>query len=109
MLIAGSYTPFTLVVLREGIGAKLFIFVWAFALCGILLKLVFGDRYPIISTLSYLVMGWIGVLTIQPLFAALGFAPIALIVAGGIAYSIGVIFFAWHSLKMSPHDPNNHG
>jgi hemolysin III len=99
VLIAGSYTPFTLVVLREGIGAKLFISVWAFALCGILLKLIFGNRYPIISTLSYLLMGWIGIIVVQPLFAALGFVPIALIVAGGIAYSIGVIFFAWHSIK----------
>jgi hemolysin III len=99
VLIAGSYTPFTLVVLREGIGQKLFIFVWAFALIGISLKLIFGDRFPIISTLSYLLMGWIGIVAVQPLFAALGFAPIALIVAGGIAYSIGVIFFAWHSLK----------
>jgi hemolysin III len=99
VLIAGSYTPFTLVVLRDGIGQKLFIFVWAFALIGISLKLIFGDRYPIISTLSYLLMGWIGIVAVQPLFAALGFAPIALIVAGGIAYSIGVIFFAWHSIK----------
>jgi hemolysin III len=99
VLIAGSYTPFTLVVLREGIGQKLFIFVWAFALIGISLKLIFGDRFPIISTLSYLLMGWIGIVAVQPLFAALGFAPIALVVAGGIAYSIGVIFFAWHSLK----------
>ena len=99
LLIAGSYTPFTLIVLRSGIGQNLFIFVWAFALGGILLKLFFGDRYPIISTLSYLLMGWIGIIAVQPLFAALGFAPIALIVAGGIAYSVGVIFFAWHSLK----------
>ena len=99
LLIAGSYTPFTLIVLRSGIGQNLFIFVWAFALGGILLKLIFGDRYPIISTLSYILMGWIGLIAVQPLFAALGFAPIALIIAGGIAYSVGVIFFAWHSLK----------
>jgi hemolysin III len=99
VLIAGSYTPFTLVVLREGIGQKLFVFVWIFALAGISLKLIFGDRFPVISTFSYLLMGWIGIIVVQPLFAALGFAPIALIVAGGVAYSIGVIFFAWHSLK----------
>lgn len=99
VLIAGSYTPFTLVVLRSGIGENLFIFVWAFALIGILMKIFFGKRFPVVSVLSYLVMGWIGVIAVQPLFTALGFAPIALIVAGGIAYTIGVIFFAWHSIK----------
>ncbi len=99
ILIAGSYTPFTLIVLREGIGQNLFIFVWAFALFGIVSKLLFGKRFPILSVISYLVMGWIGIVAVQPLFAALGFAPVALVVAGGIAYSIGVIFFAWHSIK----------
>ncbi len=99
VLIAGSYTPFTLIVLREGIGQSLFIFVWAFALFGILLKVFFATRFPVLSVLSYLVMGWIGIVVVQPLFAAIGLAPIALIVAGGIAYTIGVIFYAWHSIK----------
>ncbi len=99
VLIAGSYTPFTLIVLREGIGQNLFYFVWAFAFIGIVLKLIFGKKYPVISVLSYLVMGWIGVIVVQPLFAALGFAPIALVIAGGIAYSVGVIFYAWESIK----------
>lgn len=99
ILIAGSYTPFTLIVLREGIGQNLFIFVWAFALLGIASKLVFGKRFPVLSVISYVVMGWIGIVAVEPLFAALGFAPVALVVAGGIAYSIGVVFFAWHSIK----------
>ena len=99
LLIAGSYTPFTLIVLRSGIGQNLFIFVWAFALLGIVTKIFFGDRFKFFSVLSYVVMGWIGIVAVQPLFAALGFAPVALVVAGGIAYSVGVIFFAWHSLK----------
>jgi hemolysin III len=99
VLIAGSYTPFSLIVLREGIGQNLFFFVWAFAVFGIVSKLLFGARFPILSVLSYIVMGWIGIVAVQPLFAALGFAPVALIVAGGIAYTVGVIFFAWHSIK----------
>ena len=99
LLIAGTYTPFTLVVLRPTIGQGLFLFVWAFALIGILMKLVFGKRFPVVSVLSYLVMGWIGLIAVQPLFEALGLVPIALIVAGGIAYSIGVVFFAWHGLR----------
>ena len=99
LLIAGSYTPFSLIVLREGIGQNLFIFVWVFALFGIILKVFFAARFTVLSTLSYLVMGWIGIVAVQPLFAALGFGAVALIVAGGIAYTVGVIFFAWHSIK----------
>jgi hemolysin III len=99
ILIAGSYTPFTLIVLRDGIGQNLFIFVWAFALLGIASKLIFGKRFPVLSVLSYVVMGWIGIIAVQPLFAALGFAPVALVVAGGLAYSVGVVFFAWKSIR----------
>jgi hemolysin III len=99
VLIAGTYTPFTLVVQRSGMGEKMFFFIWTFALVGIVTKIVFGRRFRIASVLSYLVMGWIGVIAIEPLFAALGFAPIALVVAGGLAYSVGVIFFAWKSIR----------
>jgi hemolysin III len=49
--------------------------------------------------ISYLVMGWIGILAVQPLFAALGIIPVALVVAGGVAYSIGTIFFGWKSIR----------
>jgi hemolysin III len=99
LLIAGSYTPFLLVVLRAGIGERMFFFIWTFALVGILSKIFFFNRFKFASVLSYLVMGWIGVFAIEPLFSALGYAPIALIVAGGLAYSIGVIFFAWNSIR----------
>jgi hemolysin III len=99
ILIAGSYTPFTLIVLREGIGQNLFIFVWAFALLGIASKLIFGKRFPVLSVASYVVMGWIGIIAVKPLFAALGLEAVALVVAGGIAYSIGVVFFAWESIR----------
>ena len=99
LLIAGSYTPFLLVVLRAGIGERMFFFIWTFALVGIFSKIFFFNRFKFASVLSYLVMGWIGVFAIEPLFSALGYAPIALIVAGGLAYSIGVIFFAWNSIR----------
>lgn len=100
LLIAGTYTPFTLVVLRGTFGQSLFVFVWFFALAGIFLKVFFGKRFMVASVLSYLLMGWIGIVAVQPLFAALGFIPIVLVVAGGIAYTLGVIFFAWERL---PH------
>jgi len=85
--------------LRAGIGERMFFFIWTFALVGIVSKIFFFNRFKFASVLSYLVMGWIGVFAIEPLFSALGYAPIALIVAGGLAYSIGVIFFAWNSIR----------
>ena len=99
LLIAGTYTPFTLVVLRGTFGQSLFVFVWVFAFAGIFLKVFFGKRFMIASVLSYLLMGWIGIVAVQPLFAALGFVPVALVCAGGIAYTLGVIFFAWKRFR----------
>ena len=99
VLIAGTYTPFTLVVLRSGIGQNLFVFVWLFAAIGILSTVFFGKKFPAVSVISYLVMGWISVITVEPLFTALGLIPILLIVAGGLAYTVGVIFFVWESLR----------
>jgi hemolysin III len=99
LLIAGSYTPITLIVLRGSFGQGLFAFVWAFAAAGILMKVFFGKRFMIASVFSYLLMGWIGVVAIEPVFVALGFMPIALIIAGGVAYSLGVIFFAWKRFR----------
>jgi hemolysin III len=99
LLIAGSYTPFGLIILKGALGQNLLIAIWAFAVLGILAKLILRDRFPAVSVVSYLVMGWIGVFAIQPLFEAIGIMPIVLVVAGGIAYSLGVIFFAWHSIR----------
>lgn len=99
LLIAGSYTPFLLIVLRESFGFGLLAFVWAFAAFGIAMKVIFRGRFNAVGVISYLAMGWIGVIVIQPLYSALGFGPIILAIAGGLSYSIGVIFFGWHSLK----------
>lgn len=99
LLIAGSYTPFALLLFRETFGFGLLAFVWAFAAFGIAMKLTFRDKYSAAGVISYLAMGWIGVIAVQPLYLALGLVPLALVVAGGIAYSLGVIFFGWHSLR----------
>ena len=93
LLIAGSYTPFGLVLAGDAFGRGLLIGIWAFALVGIAVKLVVGVRFPFVNVMSYLVMGWLGALAVQPLFEALGIMPVALAVAGGLAYTIGVIFF----------------
>lgn len=99
LLIAGSYTPFAIVLADRWLGRGLLITVWTMAVAGVLAKLLFGDRFKIVSVLSYLAMGWLGVVAIEPLIDALGYAPIALVVAGGLAYSIGVIFFAWKRFR----------
>jgi hemolysin III len=99
LLIAGTYTPFTLVALRGSLGETLFVAIWSLAALGILSKILFGKRFPVVSVLSYLVMGWLGIVGIEPLYAALGLTPVALIFAGGAAYTIGVVFFAWQSIR----------
>ncbi len=99
LLIAGSYTPFTMIVLRDGIGPYLFTFAWAFAAVGIAMKVFFDVRSGPLSASTYLIMGWIGVFAIKPLYLAMGIVPISLIIAGGISYTLGTIFFGWHSLK----------
>jgi hemolysin III len=99
LLIAGTYTPFTLVALRGTFGTSLFILIWFFAIVGIGVKIFFHEKIPAASVISYLVMGWLGIVAVEPLFAKLGWMPLILVVAGGLAYSFGVIFYAWKSLK----------
>ena len=99
LLIAGSYTPFGLVISGGPLGQILLAGIWIFAVIGIALKLVFGNRYPAITVTSYVIMGWLGVFAVQPLFNSLGTVPVALAIAGGIAYSLGVVFFPWKSIR----------
>lgn len=99
LLIGGSYTPFGMVIIGDSFGRSLMAGIWAFAIIGILIKLFIRDRYPAINVISYLLMGWLGVFAVEPLFHALGLIPVALTIAGGIAYSLGVIFFPWTSIK----------
>jgi hemolysin III len=98
LLIAGTYTPFTLVILRGAWGWSLFGVVWGLALLGILWKIWFVDRFTVVSTTVYLMMGWLAVIAVKPLFALVPAGGIALILAGGICYTIGVGFFAWRRL-----------
>jgi len=99
LLIAGSYTPFALILLRDGIGFGLFAFAWIFAAVGIVTKVVFEIRSGFISAAIYLIMGWVGVVAIEPIYNAVGIVPLLLAVAGGLSYTLGIIFFGWQSLK----------
>jgi hemolysin III len=107
LLIAGTYTPFTLGVLRGPQGWTLFGVVWSLAVAGLLLTAVGGARYPRLTTAAYLGMGWLVLFAIQPLRQHLPFAGLLWLVAGGIAYTGGVAFlglerrvryahFVWH-------------
>lgn len=99
LLIAGSYTPFGLLIAGNSLGRWLMAIVWIFAVVGIVTKLFIRDRFPAVGVISYLLMGWLGVFAIQPLLNVLGGVPIALTVLGGVAYSLGVVFFPWKSIR----------
>lgn len=103
LLIAGSYTPFTLITLKGPWGWSLFGIVWAMAIGGVLMKTLWkGKKDHWFSTALYLLMGWLIILAIRPLWISLPTAGFVWLVAGGLAYTLGVIFFVWHRL------PYNH-
>ena len=101
LLIAGSYTPFTLGILRGAWGWALFGTVWGLALAGILFKVIGGLRYPIVSTVIYVAMGWLVVVAIQPLWQRIPPAGLMWLVAGGVAYTGGVAFYALKRVRYS--------
>lgn len=93
LLIAGTYTPYTLISLRGPWGWSIFGTVWGLALLGIVFKLFFTGRYKKLSTMVYLLMGWIIAIAIKPLVAALPLGGVILLFLGGAAYSAGVVFY----------------
>lgn len=101
LLIAGTYTPFTLVSLHGGWGWSLFGVVWGLAVAGIALKIWFTGRFDLLSTLLYLGMGWLVLIAIVPLWRALPPAGFFWLVAGGVVYSAGTLFYLWERLPFS--------
>ncbi len=102
LLIAGSYTPVTLITLRGAWGWWLFGIVWALAIAGVLIKTVGkGKKDHWISTALYLAMGWLIVFAIGPLYRGLPAAGLAWLVAGGLSYTFGIVFYAWHRLPFN--------
>ena len=93
ILIAGTYTPFLLVAMRDSVGWALFGAIWALATAGVVTLLYFRDRYPKLKLASYLVMGWLVVLVLPQIFSAVGPDAFAWLLAGGLCYTIGVIFY----------------
>jgi hemolysin III len=103
LLIAGTYTPFTLGVLRGAWGWTLFGVVWGLAVAGVALKAFDKASHPILSTGLYLMMGWIIVIAVDPLFARVPSAGLLWLLAGGLSYTAGVAFFATDSRLQYGH------
>ncbi|MCK9490307.1 MAG: hemolysin III family protein [Xanthomonadales bacterium] len=101
LLIAGTYTPFTLAAIGGRLGWSLFALIWSLAVLGIVFELTFLRRWTWLAVGLYLGMGWIGMIAIKPLAAALDSGGLALVLAGGAAYTLGVIFYLWRRLPYS--------
>ena len=101
LLIAGTYTPFLLVTLRGALGWTMFGIIWLLAVSGVVLKVFFVHRFRIISTIAYVLMGWIIVFAIKPLADSLPSGGIVWLIAGGMAYTLGVVFYAWKRLPFN--------
>lgn len=93
LLIAGTYTPFTLVNLRGVWGWTLFGFIWGLALCGILLEVFFMDRFKALSMTIYVGMGWMVIIAFKPLLSAVPVGGMIWLGVGGLTYTLGVIFY----------------
>jgi hemolysin III len=101
LLIAGTYTPFTLVSLRHGPGWLLFASIWTLAGLCIVFKLFFTGRLRILSTAIYVAMGWLIVVAIKPVWASLDAWTLGWLFAGGVAYTLGTIFYHRESVPYS--------
>lgn len=102
LLIAGTYTPILLVNMRGAWGWTLFVVIWGLTLAGIVLKIFFINRFKKLSTVIYVLMGWLCIVAIKEMIATIPPGGLAWLIAGGITYTLGVIFYVWHKL------PYNH-
>jgi hemolysin III len=93
LLIAGTYTPFTIAALKGTLGWSLFGIVWTLAVLGIVFKLFFTGRMRLLSTITYVLMGWIAIVAVMPISRALQPAALYWLIAGGIAYTAGTLFY----------------
>lgn len=102
ILIAGSYTPFTLLVLPGTLGWSMFAIIWTLAIAGVVIKLFFTGRFDIVLTIMYVLLGWIVLVALKPLCENLAIQGVALLFAGGISYTLGAVIYAIKKI------PGNH-
>jgi len=101
ILIAGTYTPMTLVSLHGPWGFFLFSIIWGLSLIGIIFKVFFVGRFNVISTIIYIIMGWLGMIALKPMIDSLTMNGFILLTAGGATYSLGAIFYLWEKLPFN--------
>lgn len=101
LLIAGTYTPFLFIPLHGTLGNKLAIFIWTTALVGIILKVFFARKYNFLSTLCYLAMGWLIIFYVEDLLLAIPQEAFYWLLAGGLSYTLGAIFYMFKKLPYS--------
>ena len=101
LLIAGTYTPLALVTVKGAFGWTLFGIIWGLAFAGIAFKCFLINKFRILSTVFYLLMGWLVIIAIKPLYINLSGQGFALLLTGGLFYSIGAIFYIWRNLPYS--------
>jgi hemolysin III len=101
VLIAGTYTPFTLIGLRGPVGWWLFSIIWALALAGVVFKLFYTGRFKKLSTLIYVAMGWLILVAAKPMFAALDRWTLFWLIGGGVFYTFGTIFYHRPAMRYS--------
>ena len=101
LLIAGTYTPFTLIGLRGPWGWGLFIAIWSLALCGVIFKLFYTGRFKRLSTFIYIAMGWLIIIAIKPMLTSLDTWTISWLLAGGLFYTLGTYFYHRESIPYS--------
>jgi hemolysin III len=99
LLIAGTYTPFALIALRGVVGWTLFGVVWGLAIAGVVFKSLAVGRFAVVSALVYLFQGWLVVFAARPLLHAVGWHCVIWLAAGGLAYTLGIVFFAFDRLR----------
>lgn len=99
VLIAGTYTPFTMVVLKGWVGWTIFGVSWGLAIAGIIFKFFFTGKYDKISTIAYVLMGWLIIFAIKPLIQNLDFGGLMWLLAGGIFYTVGALLYSIKNLK----------
>jgi hemolysin III len=102
LLIAGTYTPITLIAMRDTAwGWTIFGIIWGAAILGIVLKVFWFDRFKLLSLILYGIMGWIIIIAIKPLIESVNTTGLIFLLVGGISYSLGIIFYVWRKIPFS--------
>ncbi|WAC65020.1 hemolysin III family protein [Pseudoxanthomonas sp. SL93] len=101
LLIAGTYTPFTLIGLRGPWGWGLFAAIWTLAVAGVVFKLFYTGRFKLLSTIIYIAMGWLVIVAIKPLLQSLDAWTLGWLLAGGVFYTLGTFFYHRESIRYS--------